>query len=88
MGTKYPAPSTFKLMIFRMSRTRIKLLPDENNRDYAYCKKNGWFESEYYYRIQAGPVKKLAGKFFDFVFYSIYKKMKQSDNGERLMQAL
>jgi multimeric flavodoxin WrbA len=69
-----PAPGLFKLMIFRMSRTSIKLLLNESNRDYAYFRKKGWFESEYYYPVQSGPFMKLTGRFFDLIFYSIYKK--------------
>lgn len=33
---EYPAPTFFKLMIFRMSRTSIKLKLDENWRDYTF----------------------------------------------------
>ncbi len=62
---KYPAPGLFKLFIFRYARTSMKLLLDDRSRDYAYYKKNGWFESEYYYPIQLNPFKKLAGRLFD-----------------------
>jgi multimeric flavodoxin WrbA len=71
---KYPIPSFFKLMIFRMSRTSVKLLLDENWRDYTFYKNNGWFGSDYYYPAQLDPIKKLAGNFFDFIFTRIYGK--------------
>jgi multimeric flavodoxin WrbA len=71
---EYPTPSLFKLMIFRMSRTSINLMLDESWRDYTYYKKNSWFESDYYYPTQLNPLKKLAGKFFDFLFNRIYGK--------------
>jgi multimeric flavodoxin WrbA len=71
---EHPIPTLFQLMIFRMARISIKLLLDENWRDYTYYRENGWFESNYYYPIQLNPVKKLTGKFFDFLFSSIYKK--------------
>jgi hypothetical protein len=71
---KYPKPTLFKLMMFRMSRTSIKLLLDESWRDYTYYKNNGWFGSNYYYPIQLNPIKKLAGNFFDFMFTRIYGK--------------
>ena len=61
---EYPSPSLFKLMIFRMIRTSIRGL-NETYRDYEYYKKNGWFESNYYYPVQLGPLKKLMGRLFD-----------------------
>lgn len=71
---EYPAPGLFKMMIFRMSRTSIKLLLNESNRDYTYFKRNGWFESDYYYPLRFGAFMRLTGKLFDNVFYSIYRK--------------
>jgi hypothetical protein len=35
-------------MLFRMSRTSIRLMLDEGFRDYRYYKEKGWFESDYY----------------------------------------
>jgi multimeric flavodoxin WrbA len=60
-----PSPSLFKLMIFRLSRSSIKLMLNENYRDYTYYKENGWFESNYYYPVKLNLVKKLTGRFFD-----------------------
>jgi hypothetical protein len=71
---EYTIPTFFELMIFRMARTSIPLLLDESWRDYTYYKKNGWFESDYYYPVQLNPLKKLAGIFFDFLFNRIYGK--------------
>ena len=62
-----PAPSFFKLMIFRISRTNIKTILNEKDRDYRYYKEKGWFESDYYYDVSLGLIKKLAGCFFDFL---------------------
>jgi multimeric flavodoxin WrbA len=67
-----PSPTLFKLMIFRMSRTSIKLLLDESWRDYTYFKNNGWFKSDYYYQTQLNPLKKMLGHFFDLLFTRIY----------------
>lgn len=69
-----PIPNLFQLMIFRMSRTSIKLLLDNNWRDYSYYKYNGWFEANYYYPVHLNPIKKLTGNFFDFIFTWIYGK--------------
>jgi multimeric flavodoxin WrbA len=71
---EYPNPTLFQLMIFRMARTSVKLLLDENWRDYTYYKNNGWFGSNYYYPTQLNTIKKLTGNFFDFLFTRIYVK--------------
>jgi multimeric flavodoxin WrbA len=71
---EYPDPSLFKLMMFRMARISVKLLLDENWRDYTYYKNNGWFGSNYYYPAQLNPVKQLICNFFDFMFTRIYGK--------------
>jgi multimeric flavodoxin WrbA len=63
----YPMPSLFRLMIFRMSRTSMKLELDEGFRDYTYYADKGWFESDYYYPTRLGVLKKGAGKLFDWV---------------------
>jgi hypothetical protein len=36
------------LMIFRMSRTSIRLEPDEKSYDVKYYRDKGWFESVYF----------------------------------------
>ncbi len=54
-------------MLFRMSRTSIQMMVDENFRDYGYFKEKGWFEADYYHDISLGFIKKLAGRFFDFL---------------------
>jgi multimeric flavodoxin WrbA len=64
---EYPIPSLFKLMIFRMSRSSIKIMLNEDFRDYTYYMKNGWFESDYYYPVKLSPLKKLTGKYFDMM---------------------
>ena len=61
----YPAPPLLNLMAFRMSRTSMKLMLDDSNRDYTYFTDKGWFESEYYYPTHLGPLKKAAGSLFD-----------------------
>ena len=63
--SKYPSPSMIKLLLFRMARSSMKIMLNENNRDYAYYLKNGWFESDYYYPVKLTPFKKIFGEFFD-----------------------
>lgn len=62
-----PAPSFFRLMMFRMARTSIRETLDEQYRDYRYYKEKGWFELDYFDGVSLGFVKKLAGCFFDFL---------------------
>jgi multimeric flavodoxin WrbA len=59
-----PTPSILRLLIFRFTRTGIKSA-DHKYRDYQFFKEKGWFESDYYYEVSLGPVKKLAGNLFD-----------------------
>jgi multimeric flavodoxin WrbA len=65
MQPAYPAPKLFEVMIFRMSRTSMHLMLDENSRDYTYYRDQGWFESDFYYPARLGPVKAGVGKLFD-----------------------
>jgi multimeric flavodoxin WrbA len=64
-------PSLFRLMIFRMTRTGIQTA-DVRYFDYDYYKDKGWFESDYYHDTNLGPIKKLAGRFFDFLGRKIF----------------
>ena len=38
---------------------------NKERRDYRYFKENGWFESDYYYKVRLGIVKKIFGKIID-----------------------
>lgn len=62
---KYPTPSLIKLFLFRMARSSMKIMLNENNRDYSFYMNNGWFESDYYYPVKLNPVKGWVGKLFD-----------------------
>jgi len=67
----YPVPTLFKLMIFRMSRTKMRLELDDSSTDYRYYVNKGWLESDYYYPTRLGVLKKGAGKLFDSVSASM-----------------
>jgi multimeric flavodoxin WrbA len=71
---EFPEPNLFKLMIFRMSRTSMKIMLNEKWRDYSYYKEKGWFESDYYYQSRLNPVKKIFGKLFDLMAIQMTKK--------------
>jgi multimeric flavodoxin WrbA len=66
-------PTLFELMIFRMSRTSIRLTLDDSYRDYTYFSEHGWFDSDYYYPIRLGVLKRSAGTLLDSIFARIYK---------------
>ncbi len=61
----FPVPTLLKLLLFRMSRTSMKLMLDGRNRDYTHFTDKGWFESDYYYTTRLGALKKVAGRLFD-----------------------
>jgi multimeric flavodoxin WrbA len=63
----HPAPMLLKLMAFRMGRTSIRLELDDRSRDYTHYQEKGWFESDYFYPIRLGALKKLAGSLFDSI---------------------
>ncbi|MFD1174837.1 flavodoxin family protein [Paenibacillus puldeungensis] len=67
MHPEPPSPSFFRLMMFRMSRTSMKVMLSDKYCDYRHYKEKGWFESDYYYDVSLGPVKKLAGRIFDYM---------------------
>jgi multimeric flavodoxin WrbA len=60
----YPVPTWFQLVGFRMSRTLIERLEPERI-DHQYFEENGFFESDYYYPVHLGLLKRAAGKIFD-----------------------
>lgn len=62
----YPTPSVLQLMMFRMGRTSAKLLADDDNLDHTYYRNQGWFESDYFYPAELGPLKKAVGAAFDW----------------------
>lgn len=69
----YPVPSWPMLMGFRMGRSSIKEMLDDSSLDYRYYAGKGWFESDYFYPTQLGPLKKAAGRLFDRIAPTIRK---------------
>jgi len=63
----FPAPSLFRLMLFRMSRTNLKLILNDGFCDYRHYREKGWFKSDYYYDAPLGLLKKAMGLTFDFL---------------------
>jgi len=63
---KMPAPSLLSLMLFRTTRSGLKY-SNKKFYDYHYFEEKGWFESDYYYDVSLNPIKKLMGRFFDYL---------------------
>ena len=53
-------------MAFRMGRTSIRLMLDEDRCDHVYYRERGWFESDYYYPTRLGPFARVVGAGFDW----------------------
>ncbi len=75
-GKLLPSPSLFRLMIFRFTRSAHKY-GKEDNMDFRTYRDKGWFESDYFYPVRLGPVKKLAGFFADLMIKKMAEKKKR-----------
>ncbi|MCP4162403.1 MAG: NAD(P)H-dependent oxidoreductase [Deltaproteobacteria bacterium] len=62
---KNPAPGLFDVVIFRISRTKIQYMLDEEFRDYTYYRDKGWFSDNFFYAARLGLLKKAAGRIAD-----------------------
>jgi multimeric flavodoxin WrbA len=78
MKPVYPVPSFFWLMAFRGGRMSVRLECDERDRDYTYYNQKGWLESDYFYPVRLGILKKAAGSLFDSMTASKVRKRKGS----------
>jgi hypothetical protein len=67
VGPENPAPSLMMLAGFRMGRASMRANLDESSLDYRYYAEHGWFESEYYYPVRLGPLKRALGRLFDLL---------------------
>ena len=76
MRPTLPAPSFFRLFKFRISRTMMMGIQDETYRDYRYYKEKGWDKSDYYYDVSLGFIKKLTGRFIDYLGNRMVAKRK------------
>jgi len=70
---EFPSPSLWWLMVFRMGRTSMHKMLNEDWRDFTYYRDHGWFDSDYFYPVKLNPLKKLAGKFFDKIAVQIIR---------------
>jgi multimeric flavodoxin WrbA len=63
--SKFPNPSLFRLMIFRMTRSSMINFKEATEIDKQYYYDNGWNVSDYYYDVKLNIFQKLFGHFFD-----------------------
>ncbi len=47
------------------SRTNAKLMAGDDNRDHTHYRDQGWFDSDYFYPTELGPLKKAVGAVID-----------------------
>ena len=78
----YPVPALLRLWGFRMGRTIVRLTLDDRNRDYAYYRDKGWFESDYFYPVRLGLLKKTAGDLFDSMARRSTRKRAGAHSGD------
>jgi len=76
MKPLYPVPTFFRLMAFRGGRMNVRLECAESDRDYTYYKEKGWLESDYFYPVRLGVLKKAAGRLFDSMAARAVRKRK------------
>jgi multimeric flavodoxin WrbA len=70
---QYPVPTLLKLGAFRAARTSMRVMLDETSRDYTYYRDRGWFESDYFYPVRLGALKKATGGLVDSITASMTK---------------
>jgi hypothetical protein len=49
-----------------MGRSGIRVNAPQDKRDWAYYRDMGWFESDYYYPVHLGLIKRGLGALFDW----------------------
>ncbi len=55
-------PSAFELIGFKLGQAATRQTLDTSARDWQYYTERGWVESEYFYPVRLGPVKKMIGQ--------------------------
>jgi multimeric flavodoxin WrbA len=78
---QFPKPGLFELMIFRITRTRMKYMLDDLYRDHNYFMEKGWFDSDFYYPVKLNPIMRGFGNLFDRMErYRLMQKKKKEGN--------
>lgn len=62
---KIKAPSFFRLLIFRSTRTSMKYSSEVLEVDKKFYEQNGWIKSEYFYDIKLTFIKRIVGTLAD-----------------------
>jgi multimeric flavodoxin WrbA len=74
LRSPFPSPSFFKLLVFRMGRTNVRLLAEKTSPDYLYYQDKGWLESGYFYPARLNLFQQAAGSLFDYAFARMAKR--------------
>jgi NAD(P)H-dependent FMN reductase len=74
LGRPVAPPSLFKLLLFRLSRTSLRIILSPEFMDYRYFEEQGWFESDYYHETRLGLAKRAAGSLFDLLGSALAKR--------------
>lgn len=61
------APDLFRLFLFRLTRTAIRVKTGSEYRDFRYYEEKGWFQSPYYYPVKETMINRMFGALFDLI---------------------
>ena len=60
-----PRASLFDVAMFRLSRTRIRTMLNEEYRDFTWYRDEGWFESDFYFPVRLTLSARVVGTLVD-----------------------
>ncbi len=80
----HATPSLYQLLVFRMSRTTVRLVVGDDDRDHTYYRDRGWLDSDYFYPTRLGPFKQAMGVAFDWASARMIKRRSPVPQGNTL----
>ncbi len=73
-ANRFPSPSLFKLIIYRMTRSSMKYFSEATIVDKKYYEDKGWNTADYYYKTKLNVCKKTVGRIIDRMIYAMARK--------------
>ncbi|MBD3191258.1 MAG: flavodoxin family protein [Candidatus Heimdallarchaeota archaeon] len=74
---KIKSPSIYDLVFFKMWQHNALVNKEELPKDYDYWQEQGWFDTNYYFKVRINPFKRLlatfAGKMMKMMMHRVYK---------------